>query len=272
MESSIATKLKALTKEAQQSFLSLHNNYPGKYPFSGIVKTNALPCGAGAVVGGVYPTLCFINHSCRPNTNHNWNELLGRETIHATHAIKAGEEITISYDDGNQYEIRQRTFKDAFGFTCSCTLCSLPETEIHESDIRRREMSRLDEVIGDGLRLMSKPEDCLADCHSLLGILEVEYERCDTIHTARLYYDAFQIAITHGDQARARVFGERAHRVRVICEGEDSPASSRMKTLASKPDGHRNFGASRKWRTTKEVIPKGLSTEEFETWLWRERR
>lgn len=45
MESNIVTKLKALSKTEQRQFLSLHNNFPGKHLFSGIVKTNALPCG-----------------------------------------------------------------------------------------------------------------------------------------------------------------------------------------------------------------------------------
>jgi hypothetical protein len=40
MESSIAAKLKARSKTEQRQFLSLHNNFPGKHPFSGIVKTS----------------------------------------------------------------------------------------------------------------------------------------------------------------------------------------------------------------------------------------
>ncbi len=46
---------------------------------------------------------------------------------------------------------------------------------------------------------MSKPSDCLADCHSLLLLLEEEYDGSAYALIARLYYDAFQISITHGD-------------------------------------------------------------------------
>jgi hypothetical protein len=70
LEPLLAAKLKAMSRASQRQFLALHNNFPGKYPFGGIVKTNALPCGSGSLVGGVYPTVCLINHSCIPNA-HN---------------------------------------------------------------------------------------------------------------------------------------------------------------------------------------------------------
>jgi hypothetical protein len=50
IESDIAAKLKALSKTKQRHFLSLHNNFPSKHPFSGIVKTNALPCGPDSAI------------------------------------------------------------------------------------------------------------------------------------------------------------------------------------------------------------------------------
>jgi hypothetical protein len=55
----LATKLKALSKVSQRQFLFLHNNFLGKYSINGIVKTNALPCGSGSPVGGVYLTVAF---------------------------------------------------------------------------------------------------------------------------------------------------------------------------------------------------------------------
>ncbi len=61
---------------------------------------------------------------------------------------------------------------------------------------------------------------------------------------ARFYYDAFQISITHGDQARASVFAERGYTSRVIYEGKDSPETRKVKNLMRRPAGHRNFEAS----------------------------
>ncbi|TVY93099.1 SET domain-containing protein [Lachnellula willkommii] len=234
MESSIATKLKALSKTEQRQFLSLHNNFPGKNPFSGIMKTNALPCGPDSVVGGVYPTICLINHSCLPNAHNSWNSDAKCETIHATRLIKAGEEITICYKDG-PYDLRRACLKSAFGFECSCSLCILPPAELQASDARRRQIRLLDEAIGDPERVMIRPEESLADSQSLLRVLEEEYKDGVGVLIARLYYDAFQISISHGDQARASVFAERGFRSRVICEGRGQSRDTAYERLDGEP-------------------------------------
>ena len=272
MESNIAMKLKALPKTEQRQFLSLHNNFPSKHPFSGIVKTNALPCGPDSKIGGVYPTICLINHSCLPNAHNNWNSDAKCETIHAIRYIKSGEEITISYDRGGSFDSRRTYLNDAFGFDCSCSLCSLPLPNLQTSDARRLQIQVLDNAIGDPDRVMKKPDDCLADCHRLLQVIKEEFGGDAGALIARLYYDAFQISITHGDQARASVFAERGYRSRVICEGEDSPATRKIKNLMENPAGHMSFGASKRWKTAKGLVPKGLDAGGFEKWLWRQGR
>ena len=272
MESNIATKLKSLSKIQQRQFFSLHNNFPGKHPFTGIVKTNALPCGPNSVIGGIYPTICLINHSCLSNAHNSWNSDTKRETIHAIRNINAGEEITISYDKGDTYNSRRTHLKDAFGFDCNCSVCSLPLPERQISDARRLQIKHLDDAIGDPGRVMNEPDNCLADCHSLLQVLEEEYHGGAHALIARLYYDAFQISITHGDQARASVFAQRGYKSRVICEGEDSPETRKVKILIENPAGHRNFGASTRWKTAKGRVPKGLDIGVFERWLWRQGR
>ncbi|KAF2415441.1 SET domain-containing protein [Tothia fuscella] len=252
LETFLVAKLKAMSKSSQRQFLSLHTNSPGKYPFSGIFKTNALPCGAGSPIGAVYPTACFINHSCIPNAHNSWNSNEEHETIDAIRPIKSGEEITIPYDHGG------------FG-------CTLPPSLLQASDNRRTQIQTLDEAIGDPSRIMSSPYKSLRDCYTLLEVLEQEFDGYAGALIARLYYDAFQISIAHGDQARASMFAERARKARVICEGEDSPETLRVKSLALKPAGHRSFEAySRKWRTTRDSVPEGLDTVQFNSWLFRQ--
>ena len=272
MESTIATKLKSLSKDQHRQFFSLHNNFSRKYPFSGVMKTNALPCGPDSIIGGIYPTICLINHSCLPNAHNNWNSDTEWETIHAIRHINVGDEITISYDRGGPSEARRPFLKDAFGFDCSCSICSLPSPELERSDARRLKIQHLDDAIGDGNRVMNRPDECLADCRSLLQTLEEEHHGGAGVLVARLYYDAFQISITHGDQARASVFAQEGYKARVICEGEDSPETQKMKTLMQNPAGHRNFGASTRWKTAKGLVPKGLDAGGFEAWLWRRGR
>lgn len=148
LETTIA-KLMTLPKLEQREFLSLYNNLTGKHPFSGIMNTNALPYGAGSV-SGIFPTTCFINHDCIPKVHHSWVENIKCETIiHAFRFIKAGEDITISYNDGSSASSRQALLKSAFGFDCNCSLCSLPPRDIQASDSRRQKIELLGEAIGD---------------------------------------------------------------------------------------------------------------------------
>lgn len=53
--------------------------------------------------------------------------------------------------------------------------------------------------------VLRTPEKSLGYCHSLVQLLDAEYGTYfGEILVARVNYDAFQICITHGDQAGAR--------------------------------------------------------------------
>lgn len=270
MENRIATTLKTLTKTEQEQFLSLHNKHYEKHPFSGIMKTNALPCESDSNVGGIYASACLINHSCLPNTHFSWNSETKRQTVHAVRDIKAGEEMTIAYDGGMPSKDRQVFLEDHFGFDCDCHLCSSSSAEVQASDSRRLQISILQDTIWDPARVMTKPEDCLTDCRQLREILEAEYQDHADVSLAGLYYDAFKISITHGDQARASVFVQRAYKLRVTCEGDDSPETQHMKQFMERPISHEGFGASQRWKTDKTMVPEGLNAGAFEKWLWKQ--
>ncbi|KAG8167141.1 hypothetical protein KVR01_002830 [Diaporthe batatas] len=273
LELVLAAKLKTMTKAQQRQFFSLHNNFPGKNVLRAIVKTNGLPCGPGSNEGGVYPTICLINHSCLPNSHNNWNSQAEHETIHAIRPIRAGEEITIPYDHGGPSAARQAFLKQAFGFDCQCAICTLPPDQLRESDTRRLAMQDLDEAIGDPMRMATKPAESLRDCQTMLRTLDKEFAGHTGAHSCRLYYDAFQICVSHGDQARAGVFAEKAYQARVCVEGEDSPETQRMKSFSRKPSLHENHAkASTDWKTKKSMVPRGLDEAQFEVWLFRDRR
>jgi hypothetical protein len=146
-------------------------------------------------------------------------ESLNELTIHTFKDIEEGEEITISYLGGSQsYTVRQLRLKNSFGFDfdCACELCSLPSDQRRQSDQRLAKITRLDRLIGDGMGIISTPVACLHDAHALLRLLEEEGEADARI--PRPYYDALQIVIASGDQARAKAFAERAYAARV-CSG-----------------------------------------------------
>jgi hypothetical protein len=101
--------------------------------------------------------------------------------------------------------------------------------------------------------------------------IKAEYENGAGVPNARLYYDAFQVNIAYGDQARAGIFADKAYQARLVCEGEDSPETQRVKAFALKPETHASYGlCSMKWRTKRGMVPKGLDAVQFEKWLFRQ--
>lgn len=166
-------------------------------------------------------------------------------------------------------DVRQHTLQQEFHFTCSCQLCGLPPNRRDPSDARLDEIQRLDQAIGDGMRLISSPLQALHDVHKLLQLCKEEGIADASV--PRAYYDAFQVAACHGDRARARVFAERSSAARMILEGDDSPAVRRVRDLARDPTRHPLFGTSSQWSTSTSEIPSAFPTA-FEVWLWKEQR
>lgn len=209
-----------------------------------------------------------INHSCKQNAQNTWNESIQQLTIHAIQDIEKGSEITIMYlPERADFEARHRALQDRFRFDCACDLCSLPIADRKVSDGRLNEIQELDDSIGNGLAIVSAPLRALQSVRRLLHLL-----MCEGINDAsvpRAYYDAFQIAITHGDQARAKIFAERALSARVIIEGHDSPVVKKLQKLSDDPSQHRSHGLTGKWASTTDDIPTDLEDVDFETWLWR---
>ncbi|KAK2740717.1 hypothetical protein FQN55_008771 [Onygenales sp. PD_40] len=269
IEKNMLKELKGLTKEQQRSFFDLANAHTGKCsPVVGTIKTNAMPFGARGSVGGVFPRAARINHSCKPNSQNIWNQNLQKLTIHNFKDIEEGEEITIAYIDGVELsDARRELLDDAFGFRCVCEVCAISDAETKARDDRLEEMERLDLLLGDGRRMMNQPLECLHDAHTIFRMLNDEGIEGSRI--ARVYNDALQISIAHSDQARAKVFAQRAYTGRLILEGADSAETMRLKALVKKPSGHGLYGSSQMWAQSAAAIPTDLSEEEFESWLWR---
>lgn len=181
---------------------------------------------------------------------------------------REGEEITIAYlNDSQDRATRQKALKGSFNFVCSCELCSLPPTLLQESDQRLKAISHLDDSIGDLDRILDSPKACLNDAYMLSQLLQ--QESIVDARVPRLYYDAFQIAIANSDQARARIFAERAYAMRIILEGEDSPNTIRMSNLKRGTKTHSLYGMSMRWKSDVNAVPRELPDQELEDWLWR---
>ena len=217
VERELGRIVKSLPKESQRAFLTLHNNKPGREPFRNIVRTNAYPLGPSSSDGGIFPWVTRINHSCLANTQQAWNPALHQETVYATRKIEKGEEITIGYSIGGTSQERRQNLKEHFAFDCTCSVCSLAGTELEKHDARQLKAMQLDSQIGNPKRVMLTPEKALADSRELLGLYNEE--GIADARMPRLYNDAFQICIMHGDQARAKVFAKNCAEARRLCEG-----------------------------------------------------
>lgn len=264
MDKDLGSIVKALPRDDQRAFLSLHNNFPGQpSPFSNIVRSNGYPLGPSSEIGGIFLETARMNHSCLPNAQHAWNAKLARMLVHVVREIQAGQEITLSYILGGPSSVRQPELKTYFGFDCACELCSLPAQRKKLSDERLSKAQKLDAGIGDQDRVKRVPERALTDCRALLEIYRAE-EILD-LRLARLYYDAFQICALHSDAARASVFARREMEARIVCEGPDSVEAAKTEVFVEAPEKFEGFGATRKWKT--DVSDRRDSEE----WLWREK-
>ncbi|KAK2778397.1 set domain-containing protein 5 [Colletotrichum kahawae] len=269
LEAAIARSVGFLSQVQRESFFALSNFHGTRHSKAlGIARTNALPLGSGASEGGIFLEASRINHSCRHNAQNTWNDNRDQPTIHVLKDIDNGEEITISYLGASEnYAARQSRLQKSFGFVCACELCTIPAPQRTQSDRRLDRITYLDKQIGNGIRIVSTPLACFRMAHEMK--LLMEEEGIADARVPRLYYDALQIVIANGDEARARVFAERASAERLIMEGSDSAVVHRLNKYAADPSSHVLYGTSEQWRQGVNKIPQGLNEQDFERWLWR---
>lgn len=267
VERTIVEQVKLLNREQQHAFFALHNAHVGKHsPPHGITRTNVLPLGPGASWGGLFLEASRINHACWSNAQNSWNENIKKITIHAVRDIKEGEEITIIYTRAfEEYSERQRFLKDGFSFNCGCKLCSLPPSKRKESDLRIWKLKSLDELLGRLQCSDFEPELVLQLVYKMLRLFEEE-DILDA-RLVRAYDDAFAAAIENGDEARAKIFAEKAYAIRVIIEGDDSPATMKIKRSAEQPTKSSWYIEARKSLHERDSPPQPDS-QGFEDWLW----
>ncbi|KAH7367782.1 hypothetical protein B0T11DRAFT_213042, partial [Plectosphaerella cucumerina] len=233
-ERDLIRQVNALSSVERAQFLALHDNFPDEIGYSGIFKTNGIPCGEDSNIGAVYPTISLINHSCLPNTFYCWNFTTEKETVHAIRPIGAGEEITITYTAADlSFSTRQEYFKSSFGFDCKCPLCDLPEEAIKASDDARAKLKILDEL---AIRMAKiSPDRAFRFCYDLYVELHKEFKGYPGGLLSKVYYDAFLLTHADGDAVRAKIFAERTHTMRFICEGTDSKDMMEMVEYVEDP-------------------------------------
>ncbi|GAB7361849.1 hypothetical protein MBLNU230_g1889t1 [Neophaeotheca triangularis] len=265
IEKDLGAIVRSLPKDSQRAFLSLHNNSPGPDPFSNIIRSNGYPLGPSSPIGGIFPLVARLNHSCLPNAQHAFDPTTNLMRIHALRPIAPNEEITLAYTTGGPSTTRKANLKTYFNFACTCEICALPGPQQTTSDANYTHMTALDDGIGDAKRVQLSPEKALRDCRELLALYRAE-RVCD-LRLPRLWYDAFQICAMHSDAARARVFAGLSARARVLCEGAGSAEAANCRELARRPEGFENWGVTKRWVSR---VGEGEGREGDEAWLFRD--
>lgn len=88
------------------------------------IRTNAVEVDVGGKAAcALSAWVGYTNHSCEPSAAVSVGRD-GRVTMVALRAIKAGEEVSISYINGaTALEERQEVLKEHYGFSCKCPKC-----------------------------------------------------------------------------------------------------------------------------------------------------
>ena len=91
-----------------------------------------------------------MNHDCRPNAVFNNDPQTLIQTTYASSSISAGEEITVGYINiVSPNKVRQFNLHAFYGFTCTCSLCSLSPSAISQSDANIAEIDDLQTQLSD---------------------------------------------------------------------------------------------------------------------------
>ena len=176
----------------------------------------------------VYRHVCRINHACRPNCAHAWNERLQRMTVHATQAIGPGEELTLTYlgtdRDAPGRAERQQLLQEHFDFTCGCSLCALPKSEARASDRRRTRLVALCESLhaeapgGPGRRSFADTAKLLEE---RLALLREEGVAVEWAHGA-MFVVMVKASQAGGRRKDFKMWAERTKRSAEVLLGKDS--------------------------------------------------
>ena len=215
----------------------------------GIFMTNALPLGSQGNMGGVFPRIARINHSCRPNMNYHYNSKTGTGSVHALRPIPPGEELTQSYIPPCQPTADRRAFLfNSFNFKCTCSCCVAESKTKDKSDQRRAEIQMLSAEAKTLLRSSSlivggnessqqegrkrTVSMILDNVKKRIALLEEE-DLANPLQLMLCEYDAYQACKDHNNEDAAKWLSKALEHA-VLAQGHQSPTSTLLKDLMSR--------------------------------------
>jgi hypothetical protein len=241
----IVNAFQSLSPEEKRRYLSLKNacdqNGPNAHrsPIFGIYTTNSFSMGDGREA--IFIRASRFNHSCLPNARYSFNAATGKIRIYALRDIDVGEEILVSYIAGrgvygSNRDNRQKRLT-GLGFTCVCSVCTLPQTEIEKSDKRRREINALWISVPNFTPLESSRR-ILASVRALRLMREEGY----CADADDFTNDAAWTCAFHSDWKSAKYWATKTYETRVAEFGADSPRVEEVKKTYLDPKEFRLAG------------------------------
>ncbi|KAH6625357.1 hypothetical protein C7974DRAFT_313304 [Boeremia exigua] len=222
-----------------------------------IFQTNCMEMGAGA---GVFVHAARFNHSCVPNACFSWNSDTQRENIHTMRDIKAGEEVLISYVDG-EHDKRLRAWElRHYGFVCGCEACgdeedvstALQDIPAYKSAQRRWQIQELEREtrflrgsrLADGAK---EPE--FANKLLKMAVLLQEEGAWDA-RLAGVFLDIALVCEVGRDYKMGVAAGEKALLVKRDCQGIDFPDYKKYAEAVEriKASRRREVGETENWK------------------------
>ncbi|KAF1954919.1 hypothetical protein CC80DRAFT_474957 [Byssothecium circinans] len=126
-----------------------------------VMLTNAFGSEiAGTKCRALYPLISRINHHCNPNAFVLFSRAGISMAVKASRDIEEGEELSISYITHGQPSPHRHRALSRWGFTCTCSLCTLPAAQKTASDMRRTLIAQSTDKITD-LWESGKPMDAI---------------------------------------------------------------------------------------------------------------
>jgi len=185
---SLMFSFKNLSKDDQQEYLSLHNQWDDKMmeraddllSNGGLFGMNPEKKQMALKIFCIYKTnshedglsikVSRLNHSCCANASYVWDEENQCYEIRTVSKIEIGEEISINYTPRSlfmkNFQTRQKFLWMAWGFKCTCTIC-LDESQNNANDDYERFAKLLKEFPPD---LTGDPQNFVSFEHTQKSI------------------------------------------------------------------------------------------------------
>ncbi|KAF5315448.1 hypothetical protein D9619_007007 [Psilocybe cf. subviscida] len=246
----IANQLNKLHDIARASFLNLsYVNFPAHLdPDSSpdevalaIFQTNAVMAGEGIV--GIFPRMARLNHGCSSafNVVYNWRDEGAFLIVHALKDIAKGQELLTTYTDSKRPRHERRAYlKEQYGFTCTCSVCSLPDALSQASDARLSMISSLYNSFARWGKGDNDPEgiDGIRAVGYVREIWDIEDEEGYWSERGQLASDAAWVAAAHSDASATQAWARKAIEWYSYEIGADAPQVRALRKIAKNPEKH----------------------------------